>query len=112
MIQAFVAAFAICVLVLMSFRANRRFHQLKRLPMQWSLDGSVNWRAPRHITLAFTPILAAVILSTIVALSLVQTPRPGQEGYVVPVFFFVGLTFVGAHAFHLWLIGKSVRLGG
>jgi len=112
MIQAIVAVIAVCALALMSMRANRRFKEQDRLPMQWSLGGSVNWSAPRPAALAFTPILAAVILAAIAWLSTTQPPRPGQEGIAIPVLMFVALTFVGVHAFHLWLIRRSLRRSG
>jgi hypothetical protein len=109
MIQACIAALAICVLGVMSIRANRRFKDEERLPMQRSFDRSVNWTAPRAIALAFTPILAALILSATVALTVFVKPRPGQEGFEVPTMMFIALVFIGAHALHLWLIGNSVR---
>lgn len=108
MAQILIAALAICVLVLMSVRASRRFKHEDRLPMQWSLDGSVNWTAPRYIALAFTPVMAAIILPTLVALTTLLRPRPGQEGLVIPTLLFAALVFVGVHAFHIWFIGKSL----
>lgn len=109
MIQALIAALAILVLVLMSVRADRRFKAKDRLPMQWSMDGSVNWTAPRRVALAFTPILAAIILSATAVLTTVMKPKPGQEGFVIPSLLFGALVFIGAHALHLWLIGNSLR---
>jgi hypothetical protein len=112
MIQMSIAALAICVLAAMSIRANRRFREADRLPMQWSLDGSVNWTAPRAFALSFTPLLAVVILTTTTALTTFLKPRPGQEGLVVPTMVFIALVFIGAHGLHLWLIGKSLRRDG
>ena len=112
MIQAIVAVIAVCALVLMSVRENRRFKEQDRLPMQWSLNGSVNWTAPRPVALAFTPILAAIVLGATVWLTTALTPRPGEEGFAVPVLVFVALMFVGVHAFHLWLIRSSLRRSG
>ena len=109
MIEAFIAALALGVLVLMSLRANRRFSDQARLPMQWSLNGSVNWTARRHVALAFTPMLAGPILAAVVWLMTALRPRPGQEGFAIPTLIFIALVFVGVHAFHLWLIAKSVR---
>lgn len=104
MIQACIAAITIGVLVLMSVRANQLFKDEDRLPMQWSIDGSVNWTAPRPIALAFTPTLAAIILPATAALTTVLKPRPGQEGLVIPALVVVGFVFIAVHAFHLWLI--------
>jgi hypothetical protein len=104
MIEASIAALAVCVLVLMSLRANRRFRHVERLPVQWLLDGSVTLTAPRLVALAFTPVLAGTVLAATVWLMATRTPRPGQEGFAIPALIFVGLVFVGAHAFR-----KSLR---
>ena len=108
MIQALVALAALIVLVVMSQRANRKFRNSARLPMQWSLGGQVNWTAPRHIALSFTPVLAAFILAAVVILTIVATPRAGQEGYEIPVVVLVALTFIGIHALHLWLLNRTL----
>jgi hypothetical protein len=108
MLPASIAALAVCALAVMSIRANRRFKEEDRLPMQWSLDRSVNWTAPRPVALSFTPVLAAIVLSGTIALTIYSTPKPGQEGLEAPIIMFVALVFIGAHAFHLWLIGNSL----
>jgi hypothetical protein len=108
MVEACIAALAVCVLAVMSIRANGRFKAEDRLPMQWSLDNSVNWTAPRRVALAFTPVLAAIILSATVVLTLSVKPKPGQEGFEVPTIAFIALVFIGAHALQLWLISRSL----
>ena len=112
MIQTLIAILAICVLALMSAQANRRFEGKDRLPMQWFLDGSVTWTAPRAVALAFIPTLASVVLAATVALTIFAKARPGQEGFEVPVTMFVALVFIGAYALHLWLIAKTLRRSG
>lgn len=112
MLQPLIAIVAVCVLAAMSVRANRRFSDTARLPMQWSTSGSVNWTAPRGIALAFIPVMAAMILAATVAITTYGTARPGQEGLEIPVIIFVAIVFVGVHALHLWLIGKSLRTDG
>lgn len=112
MLAASIAALAVCVLAVMSILANGRFKNEDRLPMQWSLDRSVNWTAPRPVALALTPILAAIVLSATVALTIYTAPRPGQEGLQIPAIMFIALVFLGAHAFHLWLIENSLRRNG
>ena len=112
MVQAFIAVLAICVLAAMSLQANRRFQGEDRLPMQWSLDGSVNWTASRALALSFTPCLAAVVLAATVALNIVVRPRAGQERLVIPTVIFIAFIFIGAHAPHLRLIGNSLRRNG
>ncbi|CAN5426437.1 hypothetical protein BH09PSE4_BH09PSE4_12920 [soil metagenome] len=112
MIQVCIAVLALLALTMMSLRANRRFSQERRLPMQWSLSGSVNWTAPRALALAFTPVFAAITLAASIVATITIGPRPGQEGDVVPAILAVSLCFVGAHALHLWLIGRWVQTGG
>jgi hypothetical protein len=109
MVEAAVAVVAIAMLASMSVMANARFKDQRRLPMQWARAGSVIWTAPRTLALAFTPVLAALCLSATAALAAFASPRPGQEGLVVPVIIFVALAFVGAHALHLWLIDRTLR---
>ncbi|HET8534628.1 MAG TPA: hypothetical protein VFL74_03665 [Sphingomicrobium sp.] len=112
MLQALIAVVAVCVLVAMSLRANTRFSGSERLPMQWTLSGSVNWTAPRAIALAFTPATAAVVLTVTAALTTYGTPRPGQEGFEIPVMLFVAIVFVGVHWLHLRLIARSLGKRG
>ena len=112
MLQALVAILAISVLVAMSLRADRALGNYARLPMQWSLAGSVNWTAPRRIALAFTPVLATISLAIIGTLTLMLEPRAGQKGFEIPTMLALGLVFIAVHALHLWLIGKSLRRDG
>jgi hypothetical protein len=37
------------------------------------------------------------------------TPRPGQEGVLLPAVMFIGTAFVAAHALQLWLIEKTLN---
>ncbi|MBB6122839.1 hypothetical protein [Sphingobium subterraneum] len=110
MIQSIVSLMAIITLAEMSRRANWRYRHEVRLPMQWLLDGTVTRTASRRFALAFIPILLSGILTATVVMSMVLTPRSGQEGFVIPVIALMALLFVGIHAFYLRLIAKS--LGG
>ena len=112
MVQSVIALVTIVVLVGMSLRANRRYRRIARLPMQWSFAGQVNWTAPRRLALLFTPILATGILLGVVILTIIATPRAGQEGYEIPVVGFIAATFIGIHALHLWLVKKTVGRSG
>jgi hypothetical protein len=107
-IVALIVVVLVALLAVMSLRANRRFHAHPRLRMQWWLDGSVTWTAPRPVALAFTPAVAAVCLAPAPFLR----PRPGQEALAIPVFLMVALTFLAAHAFHLWLMQQSIQRQG
>jgi hypothetical protein len=81
MIQSIIALIALGLLIRMSVRANAQFRDEVRLPMQWALNGSVNWTAPRGLALALTPILAGCILTAIVIMTLTLQPRPGPRGH-------------------------------
>lgn len=112
MAQSFLAIIAVAILIVMSFRANSHFSDQARLPMQWGIDGSVNWTTPRRVALSFTPALAAIVLAATTIATLLFAPRPGQEGMEIPVVVMLGLGFIAAHAFHLWLIEKTTNRGG
>ena len=101
------------ILAGLSVRANGRFRQHERLPMQWSLAGTVNWTAPRALALSLIPSLGTGLLSFIVLLALNVRPRAGQEGMILPVTMLVGAAFVGAQLLHFWLIERTLdREGG
>jgi hypothetical protein len=112
MVQSSIALIAAMVLIGMSLRANARFREETRLPMQWSVKGSVNWTAPRRLALAITPAFAICILAAAVVSTLTLEPRRGQEGFEVPVIVVLALAFIGAHGLHLWLIGKALKRNG
>jgi hypothetical protein len=112
MIELAVTTGIVALLVAMSVRADKRFRNEARLPMQWSLTGDENWTAPRQVALAFTPAIAAILLVATTILVMVSgEPRMGQKGLGPPVVLLVGLAFVGVHALHLWLIGQHLRKG-
>lgn len=86
--------------------------------MQWRLSRSeplpqlVNWSAPRFIALGFTPFLSICVLGLVAVGTTTLTPRPGQEGMVLPTVMFIGAVFVAAHALHLYLIEKTLNADG
>lgn len=109
------AVFAL-ILAGLSIRANARFRKEQRLPMQWMISRSaplsetVIKSAPRVFALAFIPSLGicALVLLSVGAMTL--TPRPGQEGLLLPSALMLGGLFVAAHVFYLWLVDRT--LGG
>ena len=110
MLEVLIATVFTALLIALSVRANRRYEDQIRLPMQWGFSGEVNWTAPRRIALAFTPILGALMLGGTAALLVAgPPPRVGQEHLGVPVMLFQGMGLLAAHALHLWLIGRTVR---
>jgi len=112
MVVLIVAVSIALIMIGLSVQANSRFRQEERLPMQWSISGSVNWTAPRILALSFTPALTIGILIFFVIASISLQPRPGQEGEVVPALMCTGSIFIAVHLFHLWLIGKTLRRDG
>jgi len=112
MVQSFLAIIAVAILIAMSLQANSHFSDQARLPMQWGIDGSDNWTAPRRVALSFTPALAAIVLATTTIATLLFAPKPGQEGVEIRVVIMLGLGFIAVHAFHLWLIEKTTNRRG
>ena len=71
MILAIATVFIMAVL---AAYANRTVAPgMAKLPMQWSLKGTVNWTAPRAIAFAFVPVLAAVVMAATLLTGAVQT---------------------------------------
>ena len=110
MIEFVIVLGAVLVLIAMSRRADRRFRRVDRLPMQWLLSGEVTWTAPRRIALSLIPGLAATILTAMAVMMRLTKPRPGQEGYEIPILLIMAALWVAIHAFHIWMIGRT--LGG
>jgi hypothetical protein len=105
------------MLMALSIRANARFRHEKILPLQWMISRSrplsqtIVRSAPRLFVLSLTPVLGICVLALVGIGALTLTPRPGQEGLLLPALLFIGSLFVAAHAFHLWLIERTLRDG-
>ncbi len=109
MLELLILVVTVSALAALSWRAERRFARHDRLPMQWSLGGSVNWTAPRRVALAVTPALGTLVMLATAASAWGLTPRPGQEGLVTPVLLLIGGGLVAMHGLHLRMIGRSLR---
>jgi hypothetical protein len=107
--QVIIAILGIALLAQMSFRANVRFRNEVRLPMQWDLDGSVIWSAPRAAALSLMPVIGTCTLAALVGMSWVLKSRPGQEWLEVPATLIVAGVCLGSHRFHIWMIGRYLR---
>jgi len=92
-----ISAAAVAMLALMSFMADRHLRHHARIPMQWNFRGRPTWTAPRAIGLAFTPVLAAIVLALGVARN--------EDG---PILLLVAAAFVAVHVIHLWLAARSL----
>ena len=107
------AAFGL-VMIALFVRANLRFRQERRLPMQWMLSRSrpladtVIWSAPRIVALGLMPLLGIVVLTLFAIGAMTLTPRPGQEAMVIPSLLFMGGILVTVQILHPWLIGKTL----
>ena len=97
------------ILGTLAYRANGRFRDEDRLPMQWWITGEVNWYAPRRLALAFIPALAVAVISL---LSVMLEPRPGQEDLVLPALIGIGVTFLAIQVAHFFMIEKTLRRNG
>src|SRR3546814_6359411 len=102
-------------MIVLSVRANSRFRQEQKLPMQWMLSRSrplsstVIWSAPRIFALSLIPALAILVLVLFAIGSFTLTPRPGQEGMMIPSLIFIGGIFLAVQILHLRLISKTLR---
>ena len=99
----------VLIITVLAYRAGTRFHSEARLPMQWGLNGAVNWSAPRRLALAFMPILAAGLLGFVTILSLTVPPRAGQERLVFPILVGMGVALVALQQLHFWAIAHALR---
>ncbi|KMS53548.1 hypothetical protein V474_23000 [Novosphingobium barchaimii LL02] len=117
MIVIILAAAIGLTMIVLSVRANSRFRQEQKLPMQWMLSRSrplsstVIWYAPRILALSLVPALAIFVLTLFAIGSITLTPRPGQEGMLIPSLIFIGGIFLAVQILHLWLIAKTLRGG-
>ena len=61
MLVGLILLVAVGAMIALSLRSDRRFRAIDRLPMQWTLTGTVSWHAPRAVALAFTPVLGTML---------------------------------------------------
>jgi hypothetical protein len=109
MIVLGISFFFASILAGLSAWANSRFRHHERLPMQWSVTGTVNWTAPRALALSLVPALGVGVLVFITLLDLNVRPRAGQKDMVLPVTVLTGAIFVGIQLFHFWLIDRTLN---
>lgn len=109
MTEIAVTLLTLATLIAMSVRYDRRRGGTARLPMQWSSPGRVNWTAPRRVALAFTPVLAVVVLVAIQVTAHMAPRKSGPDGSVLPVLLSAALLLVVAHAIHLRLCDRTLN---
>lgn len=76
--------------------------------MQWSLNGQVNWSAPRRIALGFFPALLIASLLAHILLMQNSAPRQGQEDMVVPVMLVLAAMILLIQLLHIYLVNRSI----
>ncbi len=86
--------------------------------MQWMMSRSaplsktVTRSAPRVFALALIPSIAICVLVLLSLGAMTLTPRPGQEGMLLPSALMLGGVFVAAHIFYLWLVERTLSGDG
>ncbi|MFN4206586.1 MAG: hypothetical protein ACK4HG_09325 [Agrobacterium albertimagni] len=73
-----------------------------RLPMQWSASGEINWRAPRLIAIAVTPLL---MLSLMVVIFVFSRHDHAERDMALMWISFIGPALQAVHiALMAWAI--------
>ncbi|MBR0556819.1 hypothetical protein J5J10_14115 [Ciceribacter sp. L1K23] len=75
---------------------------MRRLPMQWSVSGRVNWTAPRLVALSLTPLLISAIMLLVIALE----TEFAERDIALLILSVVGPV---VHLLHIALIGRQTR---
>jgi hypothetical protein len=74
-----------------------------RLPMQWSTNGTVNWRAPRLVAIAATPLL----MLTLIALIFVFSRHDHAERDMA--LLWISFIAPALQAMHMALVARTVE---
>lgn len=77
----------------------------ERLPMQWSVRGEINWRAPRLIAIAATPLL---MLTLIVAIFIFSRHDHAERNLALLWISFLGPAL---QALHMALVARTAENG-
>ncbi|MGL4199645.1 MAG: hypothetical protein ACRCSX_17990 [Allorhizobium sp.] len=74
-----------------------------RLPMQWSVSGTVNWRAPRIVAIAASPLLMLALIGVIFFFSRNNPPERDMA--------LLWIAFLGPplQALHMALVARTVE---
>src|SRR3546814_16111736 len=115
MIVIILAAAIGLTMIVLSVRANSRFRQEQKLPMQWMLSRSrplsstVIWSAPRIFALSLIPALAILVLVLFALGSFTLTPWPGHARTMIPSLLFLVGIFLDVPLLHLLLLSTPYR---
>jgi hypothetical protein len=76
---------------------------LARLPMQWSPNGTVNWRAPRLVAIGATPVLMLTLIGLIFFFS--------RHDHAERDMALLWISFIGPalQALHMALLARTVE---
>ncbi|MDB5437801.1 MAG: hypothetical protein JWM33_228 [Caulobacteraceae bacterium] len=75
---------------------------------RWS-EVRVGTRPSSTLALAFTPLLAILMLGGTLAALRLGAASPGRPPIDLGVILVMGATLLAAHGLHLWLIDRTVR---
>src|SRR3546814_18951992 len=102
MIVIILAAAIGLTMIVLSVRANSRFRQEQKLPMQWMLlrsrplSSTVIWSAPRFFAVSLIPALAILVLVLFAIGSFSLTQWPCLDGMRFPsMILFCGIFQIG-----------------
>lgn len=108
MVVPIIALFFGLISIAIAIRANALLRQQDRVPMQWGINGEVNWTAPRLIGLSITPAITIGIL-ILFCLAIRYPTHSSQENLRIPALLVSGAGLVAAQILHLWLIFKTLH---
>lgn len=99
-----VLALSIAIMVSIAIWAYRNIApQADRLPMQWSARGEINWRAPRIVAVAASPLL---MISLIVIIFVFSRHNLAERNMALLWVSFIGPAL---QALHMALIARTVE---
>lgn len=77
--------------------------EVERLPMQWSVRGGINWRAPRLVTVAASPLLMLGLICLIFVLS--------RDDHAERDMALLWIAFIGPalQGLHMALVARTVE---
>ncbi|MFT4954889.1 MAG: hypothetical protein ACI8U3_001263 [Brevundimonas sp.] len=99
------AAITIMILIVISMVALLKLPAGASIPMQWNLQGGVNWSAPKAVGVWFTPAIALLVLGTFAYAS---SQSEAIATRMWPVAYTIGFVLILVHSAHLWFASKHL----
>jgi hypothetical protein len=99
-----VLALSLAIMVSIAIWAYRNVApQADKLPMQWSARGAINWRAPRIVAVAASPVL---MISLIVVIFVFSRHDHAERNMALLWVSFIGPAL---QALHMALVARTVE---